>query len=188
MIRTRRARIVATLGPASNSAEMVLKLAEAGADVFRLNFSHGSHEDHKRALDAVRAAEKAVGRPLGALADLQGPKLRLGDFKDKQITLKDGDRFRLDLDETDGDQTRVGMPHPEIFAALKPGEVVLIDDGRARLKVVECGPDYAETVAVGVATLSNHKGVMAERGKVTPGRLTPLWLERVATPTATVSA
>lgn len=159
MIRTRRARIVATLGPASNSPEMVLKLAQAGADVFRLNFSHGSHEDHAKALAAVRAAEEVIGRPLGALADLQGPKLRLGDFVGKQITLADGDRFRLDLDDADGNQARVGMPHPEIFAALKPGEIVLIDDGRARLKVVECGPDFADTVAVGAATLSNHKGV-----------------------------
>jgi len=159
MIRTRRARIVATLGPASNSAATVLALAEAGADVFRLNFSHGSHEDHAASLGYVREAEAALQRPLGVLGDLQGPKLRLGDFEKGEITLQDGQAFRLDLDEKDGDERRVGMPHPEIFAALKPGEHILIDDGRARLKVTACGRDYADTVAVGEATLSNHKGV-----------------------------
>lgn len=159
MIRSRRARIVATLGPASSSAETILALARAGADVFRLNFSHGSHDDHARSLAHVRAAEAVLERPLGVLADLQGPKLRLGDFVGGKVTLKDGQPFRLDLDPKDGDATRVGMPHPEIFAALKEGEIILIDDGRARLKVLRCGKDFADTEAVGEATLSNHKGV-----------------------------
>lgn len=159
MIRSRRARIVATLGPASRTAAQVLALAEAGADVFRLNFSHGSHEDHAASLAHVREAEAALQRPLGVLGDLQGPKLRLGDFKSGSVTLKDGQAFRLDLNPQDGDETRVGLPHPEIFAALRPGEFVLIDDGRARLKVEHCGKDFADTVAVGTATLANHKGV-----------------------------
>jgi pyruvate kinase len=159
MIRTRRARIVATLGPASSSREAVLTLAEAGADVFRLNFSHGSHDDHAANLAHVREAEAALQRPLGVLGDLQGPKLRLGDFAKGEVTLSDGQAFRLDLDNALGDETRVGMPHPEIFAALKKGEFVLIDDGRARLRVEDCGKDFANTVAVGRATLSNHKGV-----------------------------
>ena len=159
MIRKRRARIVATLGPASHKPETVLALAAAGADVFRLNFSHGSHDDHQASLIAVRAAEQTLNRPLGVLADLQGPKLRLGDFAGGPVTLASGDSFRLDLDETLGDQTRVGMPHPEIFAVLKPDVDILIDDGRSRLRVVRCGPDFADTVAVGEAVLSNHKGV-----------------------------
>jgi pyruvate kinase len=159
MIRTRRARIVATLGPASSTAETILALAAAGADVFRLNFSHGSHEDHARNLGFVREAEAKLERPFGVLADLQGPKLRLGDFAKGEVTLADGAPFRLDLDANRGDEKRVGLPHPEIFAALKPGEMILIDDGRARLRVERCGKDFAETVAVGTATLSNHKGV-----------------------------
>lgn len=159
MIRKRRARIVATLGPASHAPETVLALAAAGADVFRLNFSHGSHDDHLASLVAVRAAEETLERPLGVLADLQGPKLRLGDFKNGPITLANGAPFRLDLDETPGDQTRVGMPHPEIFQVLKPGVDILIDDGRARLQVVRCDKGSADMVAIGEATLSNHKGV-----------------------------
>ena len=159
MIRNRRARIVATLGPASHAPETVLALAAAGADVFRLNFSHGSHDDHLASLVAVRAAEQTLDRPLGVLADLQGPKLRLGDFKGGSVTLASGQAFRLDLDETDGDDTRVGMPHPEIFQVLKPGVDILVDDGRVRLRVIDCGRDYANVEAVGEATLSNHKGV-----------------------------
>ncbi|CAN5202945.1 pyruvate kinase [soil metagenome] len=159
MIRTRRARIVATLGPASSAPQTVLALAGAGVDVFRLNFSHGSHDDHQAAFDAVRAAEAAIERPLGVLADLQGPKLRLGDFENGEVTLDDGQPFRLDLDPALGDERRVCLPHREIFAVLKPGIDLLIDDGRARLRVIDCGPDFAETHAVGQAALSNHKGV-----------------------------
>jgi pyruvate kinase len=159
MIRKRRARIVATLGPASQAPETVLALAAAGADVFRLNFSHGSHDDHLASLVAVRTAEETLERPLGVLADLQGPKLRLGNFKDGPISLANGDKFRLDLDEALGDQTRVGMPHPEIFQVLKPGVDILIDDGRARLQVVRCDKVSADMIAIGEATLSNHKGV-----------------------------
>jgi len=169
MIRTRRARIVATLGPASRTADTVLALAAAGVDVFRLNFSHGSHDDHAASFANVRAAEETLQRPLGVLADLQGPKLRLSRFKGNSVTLADGARFRLDLNDKDlGDETRVGMPHPEIFAALKPGEDVLIDDGRARLRVEACGKDFADTIAIGAASLSNHKGVNL------PGLILPL--------------
>jgi pyruvate kinase len=160
MIRNRRARIVATLGPASASAEKVLELAKSGADVFRLNFSHGEPDDHARALQYVRAAEDRIERPLGVLADLQGPKLRLAAFRNGGVELKDGQVFRLDLDDTTpGDETRVGLPHPEIFASLEPGAVILIDDGRARLRVEVSGPDFAKTRAIGPAALSDHKGV-----------------------------
>ena len=107
MNRARRARIVATLGPASRAPSTVKALAQAGVDVFRLNFSHGSHDDHAAALKAVRGAEMALQRPLGVLADLQGPKLRLGRFKDVEISVKPGHTMRFDLDPTPGDATRV---------------------------------------------------------------------------------
>ena len=121
MIRKRRTRIVATLGPASRSPQMVLALAQAGVDVFRLNFSHGTHDDHARALAAVRDAEAEVGRPLAALADLQGPKFRIGEFAQGRIEIKPGQVIGLDLDPTPGDQRRVQLPHPEVFQVLRPG-------------------------------------------------------------------
>ena len=159
MSRGRRSRIVATLGPASHSAERVIEFARAGADVFRLNFSHGSHADHAVSHANVRAAEAAVGRPLGVLADLQGPKLRVGTFSDGRETLIEGAAFRLDLDATPGDARRAPMPHPEIFAALRPGADVLIDDGRVRLRVETCAPDHAELRVVSGGVVSNRKGV-----------------------------
>lgn len=159
MIRVRRARIVATIGPASRAPATVLALAEAGVDVFRFNFSHGSHADHADAMKAVRAAEAELQRPLGVLADLQGPKLRLGDFDGGRVDLADKDRIRLDLDPALGDKTRVCLPHREIFAVLRPGIDLLVDDGRVRLRTIECGPDFALMESVGASTLSNHKGV-----------------------------
>ena len=151
--------MVCTLGPASRSPEMVEALARAGADVFRLNFSHGSHDDHAQTFDAVRAAEVAIDRPLGILADLQGPKFRLGKFKDGIVHVHAGAAFRLDLDTALGDETRVGMPHPEIIAALKPGAQVLIDDGKVRLRVVSSDGTSAETIVEAGDELSNNKGV-----------------------------
>lgn len=112
----------ATLGPASNTKETIQALFEAGADVFRLNFSHGSHADHQRNYEIIREIESELGRPIGILMDLQGPKLRLGTFADGPVTLKEGDSFRLDLDlATPGDARRAPLPHREIFAALEVG-------------------------------------------------------------------
>ena len=159
MIRARRARIVATLGPASRAPGTVKALAQAGVDVFRLNFSHGSHEDHAAAFKAVRGAELALQRPLGVLADLQGPKLRLGKFRDVEISIKPGHRMRFDLDPTPGDETRVQMPHPEIFKALRPGVALLIDDGRVRLRVTERSDEWADIVVESGSKLSDRKGV-----------------------------
>ncbi len=157
MIRGRRARIVATLGPASR--DRVGELARAGADVFRLNFSHGSHDDHRAAAVAVRAAEVEIGRPLALLADLQGPKLRVGKFRGGKAELATGAKFRLELDPVEGDNKRVCLPHPEIFAALKPGAHLLIDDGRLRLEVAKHGPDWAECVVRQGGPISDRKGV-----------------------------
>jgi pyruvate kinase len=159
MIRQRRTRIVATLGPASRAPEMVLELARIGVDVFRLNFSHGEHSDHAGALKAVRDAEAAIDRPLAALADLQGPKFRLGNFSAGRIAIAKGQRLRLDLDPAPGDERRVQLPHPEVFKVLSPGARIVLDDGRVRLVVRKAGKDFADVeVAFGDA-LSDHKGL-----------------------------
>jgi pyruvate kinase len=163
VIRARRARIVATLGPPTSSEASVRQLARAGADVFRVNFSHGEHKAHARTIAAVRSAEQAVGRRLAVLADLQGPKLRLGEFADGQVKLKVGQSLRLDMDSTPGDASRICVPHPEVFAALRAGAEVLLDDGRVRLRVDRHGPDFAETVVEAGTTLSDHKGLNLPR-------------------------
>jgi pyruvate kinase len=168
MIRQRHARIVATLGPASRAPEQVLALARIGVDVFRLNFSHGVHEDHALTYAAVREAETAIERPLGVLADLQGPKLRLGTFRGGFIPIKAGDEIRLDLDPKPGDPTRVCLPHPELFAALRPEAVLLVDDGKVRLKVRRSGADFADVIVLQGTVLSDRKGVAL------PGSVIPL--------------
>ncbi|MEI7612015.1 MAG: pyruvate kinase [Betaproteobacteria bacterium] len=169
MHRNRNAKIVATLGPASADKKMVEALFEAGADVFRLNFSHGSHQDHMRSLSIIREVEHKSGRPIGILLDLQGPKLRLGKFSKGPIHLVEGESFRLDLDNDKlGDQKRAPMPHPEIFTALHKGAELLIDDGRVRLCVENCGPDFAETTVMAGGTVSDRKGVNV------PGVVLPL--------------
>ena len=173
MKRARRARIVATLGPASRAPGMVKALAQAGVDVFRLNFSHGTHQDHAAALKAVRGAELALKRPLGVLADLQGPKLRLGRFRNVEIDIKPGHRMRFDLDPTPGDATRVQMPHREIFRALRTGMLLLLDDGRVRLRVNERGDDWADVTVESGSKLSDRKGVAVPEAVVPVSALTP---------------
>lgn len=169
MHRHRNAKIVATLGPASSDRATIEALFNAGADVFRLNFSHGSHADHKRRLDIIRAIERDSGRPIGVLLDLQGPKLRLGAFIDGPVTLRAGDAFRLDMDhELLGDQRRAPLPHAEIYAALEVGAELLIDDGRVRLRVESFGPEHAETRVVIGGRVSDRKGVNV------PGVVLPL--------------
>jgi pyruvate kinase len=168
MRRQRSAKIVATLGPASSSPEAIAALFAAGVDVFRFNFSHGTQDDHRVRLEAVRALEQKVGRPIGIMADLQGPKLRLGTFAGGKIALAQGQRFRLDLDKTPGDQKRAPLPHPEVFAALEPGAELLLDDGNVRLKVEKRGKDFAETTVVAGSVLSDRKGVNV------PGVVLPL--------------
>lgn len=160
MHRNRNAKIVATLGPSSADRQTIQALFEAGADVFRLNFSHGTHEDHKKRLDTIRSIERDLGRPIGVLLDLQGPKLRLGTFANGPVVLEEGASFRLDLNrELPGDQTRAPMPHPEIFNALEVGTDLLVDDGRVRLRVESFGADFAQTRVIAGGTVSDRKGV-----------------------------
>lgn len=159
MRRQRNSKIIATLGPASSSPELIRTLFEAGADVFRLNFSHDIHDQHRRRVYYIRELERMTGRPIGVLMDLQGPKLRLGRFTHGSVTLRQGDGFRLDLAGGPGTKSRAPLPHPEVFAALSRGSELLLNDGKVRLRVKKRGKDFAETeVAVG-GTLSDHKGV-----------------------------
>ena len=144
MKRTRNVKIVATLGPASDTYDSIRALHEAGADVFRLNMSHGSHEEIAEKHKIIRQIETDMGSPIAILADLQGPKLRVGVFAGDSEQLDEGAKFRLDLDAAEGDSSRVTLPHPEIFAALAPGATLLVNDGKIRLKVDDCGSDFAD--------------------------------------------
>jgi pyruvate kinase len=159
MRRHRNVKIVATLGPASDSKGVIRALFEAGADVFRLNMSHGSHDDMRRRHAMIREVEREFDRPIAILADLQGPKLRVGTFADGPVELVESQMFRLDLDGAPGDVTRVSLPHREIFAALDVGETLLVNDGKIRLRVEAHGPDFADCrVEVG-GEISDRKGV-----------------------------
>jgi pyruvate kinase len=159
ILRRRRTKLVATLGPASSNAEMLAHLFQAGADVFRLNFSHGSHEDHGRNIDLIRALEAKTKHPIGILADVQGPKLRVGRFMGGAVVLTNGQTFRLDLNPTPGDSTRANLPHPEIIKAAQIGSHLLLDDGKLKLRVTHVREDHLETVVINGGRLSDRKGV-----------------------------
>lgn len=159
MRRLRNTKIVATLGPASSDHAMIRKLHEAGADVFRLNMSHGSHDEIRERHQIIRDVERELDSTIGILADLQGPKLRVGTFARDSEELIEGAAFRLDLDAADGDVTRVRLPHPEIFEVLEAGAQLLVNDGKVRLKVVDCGKDFANCIVVAGGIISNRKGV-----------------------------
>ena len=159
MRRLRNVKIVATLGPASETYDVIYALHRAGADVFRLNMSHGSHAEIAKKHAIIRQIETDTGGTIGILADLQGPKLRVGVFAQESEELVEGASFRLDLDPTEGTASRVCLPHPEIFAALEPKASLLVNDGKIRLKVDDCGPDYANCTVVAGGTISNRKGV-----------------------------
>ncbi|WP_262693966.1 pyruvate kinase [Kordiimonas aquimaris] len=157
--RERKTRIVATLGPASSSYDQIRDLFYAGVDVFRLNMSHGDHDDKRTLFKNIRDVETEVGRPVAILADLQGPKLRIGTFADEHVLLKEGQSFTLDLVQKPGDEKRVCLPHKEIFAAIEPGTNILLDDGKIRLAVSEKTADTATCTVVVGGPLSNRKGV-----------------------------
>jgi pyruvate kinase len=159
MRRSRNAKIVATLGPASSTEDIIRQLFVAGVDMFRMNFSHGTQAEHKGRVETVRRIGREFNRPIGILGDLQGPKLRVGKFAGGGITLEPGAKFRLDLDPADGDGARASLPHPEIFAALVKGSNLLLDDGKLALQVEECGKDFALTRVVVGGRLTDRKGV-----------------------------
>ena len=168
MRRTRQAKIVATLGPATSDAARIRALFEAGVDIFRLNMSHGGQADHRHRHDTLRALEREAGRPIAILADLQGPKLRIGEFAERKVALEQGQTFRLDLDPAPGDARRVRLPHPEIFKALKPGNRVLLNDGKVVLEIVACAADRAEATVIAGDELTDNKGLNL------PGVLLPI--------------
>jgi pyruvate kinase len=159
MRRQRRTKVVATLGPASSDRALIGRLFEAGADVFRINMSHTTHEKMRELVETIRDAEAHYNRPIGILVDLQGPKLRLGTFKNNGAEIDRGQDFVLDTDPTPGDATRVNLPHPEIFVAIKPGDALLIDDGKLRLVVTDAAPQrIVARVELG-GKVANRKGV-----------------------------
>ncbi|MDE2043443.1 MAG: pyruvate kinase, partial [Alphaproteobacteria bacterium] len=171
--RTRNVRILATLGPASSSPEMIEKLYRAGADAFRVNMSHGTQADQAARIAAIRGLEEKLKRPTTVLADLQGPKLRVGQFVGDGVDLATGATFRLDQDKTLGDASRVCLPHPEIFAALKVGARLLLDDGKIVLRVTEMAADHILTKVEVGGRLSNNKGLNVPDVVVPLAALTP---------------
>ncbi len=157
--RKRRIKIIATLGPASADRSMVAALFEAGADVFRINMSHASHDAMRERVATIRSLEEQFDRPIGVLVDLQGPKLRVGEFAAGAVLLRKGNAFTLDSDKALGDETRVFLPHLEILDSLRKGDRVLIDDGKVRLRVAALAPGRAETIVEVAGPVSNKKGV-----------------------------
>ncbi len=173
MRRMRRVKILATLGPASADREMLAKLFMAGADVFRINMSHASHDAMRERIRMIRSLEAEFGRPIGILVDLQGPKLRVGQFAEGGVDLVKDATFVLDADPTPGDIDRVQLPHPEILEALAVGHVMLIDDGKVKLRVTECTPTRAVTTVVVPGRVSNRKGVSLPDTEIPVAAMTP---------------
>ena len=157
--RSRKVKILATVGPASRSPDMLRKLVKAGADAFRVNMSHGEHADHGATITAIRALEKEFARPIAILADLQGPKLRVGKFKDGQAVIRHSGHFTLDRNPEPGDETRVQLPHPELFGILEKGQRLLINDGKIRLRVISADENEILCSAEVGGVISDRKGV-----------------------------
>ena len=159
MLRNRNTKIIATLGPSSSSPVKIHSLFQAGADIFRLNFSHGTHEDHRRRVFHIRQYEKRLGRPIAILGDLQGPKFRIGNFKNGSVLLKNNQKFLLDLNEKLGDDSRILLPHPEIFKSVKKNNRILIDDGKIILNIQSVNSEQIVTEVINGGRISNKKGV-----------------------------
>ncbi|KAL0263775.1 UNVERIFIED_CONTAM: hypothetical protein PYX00_011073 [Menopon gallinae] len=167
----RRVKIVATIGPATRSLEKLENLFLAGANVFRLNFSHSTYEEHEQSFYNIKKLESKYELPIAVIGDLQGPKLRVGKFKNDKTILETGQKFRLDLSNVPGDNTRVELPHPQIFEALQKGSILLVDDGKIKLKVESFGKDFADTLVMVGGEISNSKGVNYPSGIL---KLSPL--------------
>ena len=159
MLRKRNTKIIATLGPSSSSPLKIHSLFQAGADIFRLNFSHGTHSDHRKRVFHIRQYEKRLGRPIAILGDLQGPKIRIGSFKNSSAFLKNNQKFELDLNPTPGDEKRVFLPHPEIYKSVKKNTRVLIDDGKLILNITKVSSEKITTEVINGGKISNMKGV-----------------------------
>jgi pyruvate kinase len=159
MRRSRRVKIVATLGPASYAPEMIARLFEAGVDVFRINMSHSPFDLVKKLHAAVRTAEANFGRPIGILCDLQGPKFRVGEIAGGSVSLAEGATYRFDRDETAGGAERVFLPHPQIFEAVDVGHTLLLDDGKVRMCVMAKGPSSMDATVLVGGTLASRKGI-----------------------------
>ena len=159
MKRNRKAKILATLGPTSNSSDIIEKIFSAGADVFRLNFSHGTIEEHRKNFDIIRSLENKYNHPTCILADLQGPKLRIGNFVNKKESLKKGESFTFDLKNNPGNKSRVNFPHPEIYQKLTPNTFILIDDGKLKMQIIEQKNDSLIAEILNDGKISDNKGV-----------------------------
>ena len=168
MRRNRRVKIVATLGPASSPPEMLERLFEAGVDVFRINMSHSTHDVARKLHTTVRNAELKFRRPIGILADLQGPKFRLGEFAGGKVNINTGATFRLDRQQTPGSDERVFLPHPQFFESVDPGHNMLLDDGKLRLRVLERTADVITTEVIQGGPLASRKGI------ATPDTILPI--------------
>src|SRR5574343_1023786 len=178
---SRHTKIVATLGPASSAPEVLERLVEAGIDVVRMNFSHGSPEDHKARADGIRAAAAKLGRTVGILGDLQGPKIRVGKFAEGKITLEAGARFILDAACPMGNEERVGLDYKELPKDVKNSDILLLDDGRLKLRVDSVrGSEIHTTVLVG-GILSNNKGINRQGGGLTAPALTAKDMDDIKT-------
>ncbi len=158
MKENRQTKILATIGPASSSEEMIESLFKAGVDTFRLNFSHGTHDDHKKVLALIRKIEKRHNHPIGIIADMQGPKLRIGRFENDSITLNKGQKFRFDSDESLGDEKRVHLPHKEVIDSMEIGSHIFLDDGKVRIEITDKGEGYLDGIVQSGSSLGNNKG------------------------------
>ncbi len=173
MNRNRQTKIVATLGPATSSHDTIAALFEAGTDVFRFNMSHGDRDQWRQWWQTLRKLETSSARPVGMIADLQGPKLRIGEFRDASVALERGQEFRIDLDPKPGDKARVGTPHAEIFATVREGDTILLDDGKVMLRVTACGNDHVTTAVEAGEGLSDNKGLNLPGVRLPIAALTP---------------
>jgi len=172
MRRSRKVKILATLGPASSDETMIRQLFEAGADVFRINMSHTNHELMRTLIDRIRSIEKELGRAIGILADLQGPKLRVGAFADGAQEMKADQEFTFDGDPAPGNATRVHLPHPEILKSVQPGHRLLIDDGRLQMEAVACDGKSIRAKVISGTKISDRKGISLPDTDLPVGALT----------------
>ena len=180
----RATKIVATLGPASSPPAVLERLILAGVNVVRVNFSHGTADEHKATVAAVRATAQRLGRDIGVLADLQGPKIRVGRFADGKVTLEEGARFTFDVDCELGDATRVGLDYPELVDDVRSGDTLLLNDGRIVMRVERVGERSVECTVLQGGVLSNRKGINRQGGGLSAPALTSKDMDDIKTAVA----